>query len=112
MAGAVGSLAILIVTKFHNISDFCRFDFIASFLTKELVYKPGLLIDYTTVIKPLNLAIFICFSLILCIIWAWANELIKEAYVFGFHTRLVQSGLLYGMTLFLLSEAMLFFPFF
>jgi hypothetical protein len=70
MATSVGSLALLLVTKLQNIADFCRFDIIASFLTKELFYKSGLAIDYSTAIKPINLVMFICFGLILSIMWA------------------------------------------
>jgi heme/copper-type cytochrome/quinol oxidase subunit 3 len=44
--------------------------------------------------------------------WSWAREVVIEAYHKGLHTLQVQNGLMYGMALFLLSEAMLFFPFF
>jgi len=46
------------------------------------------------------------------ILWSWAREIVIEANYKGLHTAQVQNGLMYGMGLFLLSEAMLFFPFF
>jgi heme/copper-type cytochrome/quinol oxidase subunit 3 len=44
--------------------------------------------------------------------WSWSLTLFKESTKEGHHTLRVQTGLKYGMLLFLVSEAMLFFPFF
>jgi cytochrome c oxidase subunit 3 len=44
--------------------------------------------------------------------WAWSINLFKESTKEGHHTLRVQLALKYGMLLFLVSEAMLFFPFF
>lgn len=43
---------------------------------------------------------------------SWSYNLVKEAGAEGRHTLRVQLALKYGMLLFLVSEAMLFFPFF
>ena len=42
----------------------------------------------------------------------WARDIVNEATYEGFHTRMVQRGLRYGMILFITSEVMFFFSFF
>lgn len=42
----------------------------------------------------------------------WTRDVVNEATYQGFHTRMVQRGLRYGMILFISSEVMFFFSFF
>ena len=42
----------------------------------------------------------------------WWRDVIREGTFFGFHTKAVQTGLRYGVILFILSEVMLFFAIF
>jgi heme/copper-type cytochrome/quinol oxidase subunit 3 len=44
--------------------------------------------------------------------YRWFQDIITEAVYQGHHTRKVIQNLKYGMTLFIISEAMLFFSFF
>lgn len=107
-AAFAGSLAILVVLRLHNLAGyFCKYDFVAKFLSESLY---GLKTNIHNSTQFLDFGIIFFILGIICIMWAWSNELIKEATFFGFHTTNVQRGLLYGMSLFLASEAMLFFP--
>ena len=57
---------------------------------------------------------FLSFGFIFLLICAyyWFNEVIKEAVIEGYHTKVVRIGLKNGFYLFLTSEIMLFFGFF
>jgi len=51
------------------------------------------------------------FSILVC--WyLWFRDIVREGTLEGHHTNIVQLGLRYGMILFIVSEAMLFFSFF
>lgn len=50
-------------------------------------------------------------TVVFFILW-WVYDVINEATYQGFHTRMVQRGLRYGMVLFITSEVMFFFSFF
>lgn len=66
------------------------------------------LISWLNHITIYNNAIFIVIALIL---FQWFRDIIRES-LSGYHTHMVQNGLLIGFMLFLLSEVMLFFSFF
>nr|BAJ08236.1 cytochrome C oxidase asubunit 3 [Acanthosaura armata] len=51
-------------------------------------------------------------ALLLLISIQWWRDIIREATLQGHHTKKVQKGLRYGMTLFITSEALFFFGFF
>jgi cytochrome c oxidase subunit 3 len=61
----------------------------------------------------LNGFFFFCFGFfsVLFIMFLWWRDVINEA-LLGFHTKVVQKGLKYGMILFIVSEVMFFFGFF
>lgn len=59
-----------------------------------------------------DLIAFIGLVIILAVMVVWWRDIIREATYQGHHTLIVQRGLKYGMLLFVLSEAMLFFSFF
>jgi len=50
--------------------------------------------------------------LILCLMFVWWRDIIREATFEGQHTKKVQTGLKIGMLLFITSELMFFFAFF
>jgi cytochrome c oxidase subunit 3 len=52
------------------------------------------------------------FLLIICIMYVWWRDVIRESTYLGYHTKVVVAGLQLGMILFILSEAMFFFSFF
>jgi heme/copper-type cytochrome/quinol oxidase subunit 3 len=56
--------------------------------------------------------LLILFSGLILFICIWARDVVDEATFQGFHTRMVQKGLRYGMILFIASEVMFFFSFF
>jgi heme/copper-type cytochrome/quinol oxidase subunit 3 len=113
MSTFVGCLAICVIIKLQNISNFIDFLQVGSyimepfFMTFSIMSSTELSNDSTIDFYVLQFLIFILLT-----IWAWGRELVEEATLNGFHTKNVQIGLSYGMFLFLASEAMLFFPFF
>jgi len=52
------------------------------------------------------------FAMVLYTMYTWWRDVIREATFQGHHTKTVQSGLRYGMLLFIVSEIMFFFAFF
>jgi heme/copper-type cytochrome/quinol oxidase subunit 3 len=50
-------------------------------------------------------------SVLLCM-FLWWRDIVRESYLEGAHTNIVQLGLRYGMILFIVSEVMFFFAFF
>jgi len=56
--------------------------------------------------------LLILFSLLVLLVCVWSKDVVNEATYQGFHTRMVQRGLRYGMILFITSEVMFFFSFF
>ena len=84
---------------------------IGSLLTTDL-YSTAYLSQNSYINGTLNFYLLSSLASLGLIMWAWGREVVFEAYNKGLHTAQVQNGLMYGMALFLLSEAMLFFPFF
>ena len=56
--------------------------------------------------------LLISFLLLLFIGFSWFKDIVIEATMFGYHTKVVRMGLKYGFLLFIASEAMLFLDFF
>lgn len=52
------------------------------------------------------------FMLLLLFLYSWFADIVTEAVYEGNHTQAVQTGLRYGMVLFIVSEVMFFFSFF
>ena len=52
------------------------------------------------------------FAMIIYAMFVWWRDVIREATFEGYHTSAVQTGLRYGMLLFIASEVMFFFSFF
>lgn len=108
MASVAGLLALSVVAKLHEI------DYNASFnysLVATQIFEPFFSageLNYLS-INTIILTLVIGLTLLM---GAWSHNLLKESVVEGHHTLRVQLALKYGMLLFLLSEAMLFFPFF
>jgi cytochrome c oxidase subunit 3 len=106
----VGLLAITFVAKLHPSYDFTGlvlFNFVLARFYPN--YQIEGIDDIDTEIDVKLLALLL---LLITVIWAWGYELVMEATYQGHHTRQVQRGIKLGFALFLLSEAMLFFPFF
>lgn len=103
-----GGLALTFIAKLHsiNINDLAGFSYIANLILDPL-FSIGELHNVST-----NLTILGLITLLSSAMWAWSINLFKEATNEGHHTLRVQLALKYGMLLFLVSEAMLFFPFF
>jgi hypothetical protein len=104
-----GSLALILVSVINTY--YCSFMgafmevvfFKASALTGLAAYR------FTALVAAKLLLVALVY-----IILEWGRELVynESTRHFDVHTSEVQRGLLLGMALFLLSEAMLFFPFF
>ena len=105
-----GCLVILITIKIQNVTDAGKFLFIGNMLIQPFYNADPLLTDYSD--QVIDSKLLVCIILVLVLLWSWGRELINEATFKGFHSINVQTGLMYGMMLFLASEAMLFFPFF
>lgn len=56
--------------------------------------------------------LFLGLFMIICSMFVWWRDVIREATFNGYHTHTVQLGLRYGMILFIISEVMFFFAFF
>ena len=104
----MGVLALTLIAKLHGISvnDLSAFSYVTSFVLDPL-YSVGKLHHVSVNLTILNLI-----ALLTSAIWAWSVNLFGESTSGGHHTFRVQQALKYGMLLFLVSEAMLFFPFF
>lgn len=107
VATLAGSLALTFIAKIHgmNESELDNFSIVAKNLL-EAFYRNDIGIAISPNIVILSLIIFIIISM-----WSWSLNLFNESTQSGHHTIRVQLALKYGMLLFLLSEAMLFFPF-
>ena len=103
-----GSTALIFIAKLHAISYAESFGYsaIASQLLAPF-FEVGNL-NYAS-IDALILFSLVCAVIVMA---AWSYNLMIEARSGGHHTFRVQLALKYGMLLFLVSEAMLFFPFF
>lgn len=112
MAAFVGGLAISVIIKLQNISNMTKFMAVGAGIMEPFFMVSGALPNTELPDSVIDSRILTFLVLILITIWAWGRELVREATFEGYHTKNVQIGLGYGMLLFLLSEAMLFFPFF
>jgi heme/copper-type cytochrome/quinol oxidase subunit 3 len=103
-----GLLALTLIAKLHGIAvnDINTFSPIAA-LVLDPLFSIGELHHVSV-----NLTILSLIVLLTSAMWAWSINLFKESTQQGHHTLRVQLALKYGMLLFLISEAMLFFPFF
>jgi len=103
-----GSTALIFVAKLHDINYAASFNY--SLVTSQ-IFAPFF---ETGNLTYLSIDILILYFLTFAVITmgAWSYNLIKESTAQGHHTLRVQLALKYGMLLFLVSEAMLFFPFF
>lgn len=108
VASLSGIIALLFIIKIHDINIINVFYFSALL---ALIVDPFYTINNLTFFSSNILLIFFLIFLLI-LIWSWSLNLIKESTEQGHHTTKVQLALKYGMLLFLLSEAMLFFPFF
>jgi cytochrome c oxidase subunit 3 len=59
-----------------------------------------------------NALVTLGFCMVLYSMFVWWRDVIREATFEGHHTKTVQTGLRYGMILFIVSEVMFFFAFF
>lgn len=103
-----GLLATTFVTKLHNVSFSNSADF--SWAAYNIL-SPFFSTSLYDIVSFDKLVLFFL-SLIVITMGSWSYNLINESTVEGHHTQRVQKALMYGMLLFLVSEAMLFFPFF
>jgi len=103
-----GSTALIFVAKLHDINYAASFNY--SLVTSQIFapfFEAG---NLTYLSVDILILYFLTFAVIT--MGAWSYNLIKESTAQGHHTLRVQLALKYGMLLFLVSEAMLFFPFF
>jgi len=103
-----GLLATTFITKLHNISFSNSADF--SWAAYNIL-SPFFSTSLYDIVSFDKLILFFL-SLIVITMGSWSYNLINESTIEGHHTQRVQKALMYGMLLFLVSEAMLFFPFF
>jgi heme/copper-type cytochrome/quinol oxidase subunit 3 len=103
-----GAIALTFIVKLHNINshELNSFSIIAGQILDPLFSVESL--DHFSV----NLTILYLLAFLIIAMWCWSLNLFKESTQEGHHTLRVQLALKYGMLLFLVSEAMLFFPFF
>lgn len=109
IASLSGSLALIFITKLHSAEtpNLNIFSGVALFILEPLFSINGQLSHTSINSVILNLIASLILSM-----WFWSRSLFTESTQEGHHTSLVQLALKYGMLLFLVSEAMLFFPFF
>jgi len=103
-----GSTALIFIAKLHDISYATSFNYS---LVATQVLEPFFEANN---LSYLSIDVLILYFLAFAVITmgAWSYNLINESTKEGHHTLRVQLALKYGMLLFLVSEAMLFFPFF
>lgn len=103
-----GSTALIFIAKLHDISGATSFSYsvIAAQILEPFFETSNL--SYLSI----DVLILYCLTFAVITMGAWSYNLIKESTKEGHHTLRVQLALKYGMLLFLVSEAMLFFPFF
>lgn len=103
-----GSLATTFVAKLHDVSFINSLDF--SWVANQLLSPFFTIAEYDIV--SFDIMILVLIGFITTNMASWSYNLVKESTIEGHHTKRVQLALMYGMLLFLVSEAMLFFPFF
>lgn len=103
-----GLIALIFIAKLHDISyiELSNYSNIAKWILDPL-FSIGQLHEIS-----INLTLLLLLVILISAIWAWSINLFSESTKQGNHTKYVQRALKYGMLLFLISEAMLFFPFF
>lgn len=109
VATFAGLTALVFIAKLHGIDYNATLEYsaVAKFILSPF-FSTGGALNYLS-INAIILTLVITLVIIMC---AWAYNLFNESTTGGHHTLRVQIALKYGMLLFLLSEAMLFFPFF
>jgi heme/copper-type cytochrome/quinol oxidase subunit 3 len=105
----VGSIALIFVAKLHNVDYITSFDYS---IVASQIFSPLFEIAGGLYYLPVDVFILYLLWAVLITMAGWSYNLIKESTKEGRHTLRVQLALKYGMLLFLVSEAMLFFPFF
>lgn len=108
VASISGLLALSFVAKLHSIDYVSAFDYslVAAGLFEPFFSANNL--NYLSI----NALILTLLTFLVATMAAWSYNLIQESTQGGHHTLRVQAALKYGMLLFLVSELMLFFPFF
>ena len=104
----LGSLALTFLAKLHGVAadEMWAFSFVA-----DLILNPLFTVGTLSHVSA-NLTILFILEVLVVAMWCWSLNLFTESTKEGHHTLPVQAALKYGMLLFLVSEAMLFFPFF
>lgn len=109
IATLVGSLALVFTAKLHTSDDLLSPTFNNAWLC--FLLEPFFSVNGLNYSSINSLMLTIITALIIAMS-AWGSNLIDESVMQGRHNSHVQRALRYGIILFLLSEAMLFFPFF
>lgn len=108
IATFAGLLALTFVAKLHSIDYTSSFEYS---LVANQVLEPFFSASNLNYLS-INALILSLITMLTLTMGAWSYNLLKESTKEGHHTLRVQLALKYGMLLFLVSEAMLFFPFF
>lgn len=108
LASFAGLLALSFVAKLHAMDYYTVVDY--SLVIGHLV-TPFFSASNLNYLSINAVMLTLVLALVLTMI-AWSYSLIEESTQGGHHTLRVQRALKYGMLLFLVSEIMLFFPFF
>lgn len=112
LASFAGLFAVSFIVKLHGSSlSFVSFANLFAALVSEIAEPFFFDLSNSGVTYNINLVMLTFLAGILCIVGSWSYNLVVESDA-GHHTLYVQRGLKYGMIIFLISEAMLFFPFF
>lgn len=93
---------------FHLV-DYSPWPFIASLAAFSLTASG---VVYMHGFKQGELSLFISFFFLLCVMFVWWRDVIRESVFEGHHTSMVQQGLRFGVILFIISEILFFFGFF
>jgi hypothetical protein len=112
MSGFAGCLAITLIIKLQNISDLSKFLTVGAGIMEPFFSVMGAAPSSELPDSIVDSRILGFLVMILVGMWSWGRELVRESTYEGYHTSNVMLGLAVGMLLFILSEAMLFFPFF
>jgi len=117
VATLVGLLALLVITKVNVVMDPDFSVIVSALLSQSFDFPPvlpQLLTDDWVSLDPslsINCILGIITFYLICVMLSWARVLVQEGRV-GLHVYKVQRSLKLGMLLFIISEIMLFFPFF
>jgi len=117
VATLVGLLALLVITKVNVVMEPDFSVIVSALLSQSFDFPPvlpQLLTDDWVSLDPslsINCILGIITFYLICVMLSWARVLVQEGRV-GLHVYKVQRSLKLGMLLFIISEIMLFFPFF